>query len=261
MSNPEACVLKTDGINCDEEMAYAFTQSGANASIVHVNELKTGAKRLSDYSILAIPGGFSYGDDIASGRVLANELRSFMSDQIEQFREDQKPILGVCNGFQVEVLTGLLPFGNLGTQDFTLTRNSSGMFVCDWVNLKVEESVSRFVQPEDFDDMPIPMQVAHGEGRFTGSIVNLERLADSGLIVFRYAKEDGSPAFGSHPDNPNGSSLDIAGVCDPSGLILGLMPHPERSVAGFHADRSRTESARNAASVIFGNIVNYAREL
>src|SRR5688572_17610217 len=137
----EVCVLKTDGINCDAEMAHAFEVAGARPEVVHVNQLRSGDRRLSQYGVLAIPGGFSYGDDIASGQVLAAELSSFLSDQLQRFVDDDKPVLGVCNGDQVLMRTGLLPNGTLGKQQATLAENTSGRFECRWIDLAVAESV------------------------------------------------------------------------------------------------------------------------
>lgn len=259
MVNPEVCVLKTDGINCEEEMAYAFEVNGGNPSIVHVNELRDGSKRLDDFGILAIPGGFSYGDDIASGKVLANELTSFLYDQLQAFVDKEKPILGVCNGDQVLVRTGLLPNGTLGEQSATLTDNEVGRFECRWIDLAVGRSVCRFVQPEDFVEQPLPMQTAHGEGRFFGDDQTIDRLKKNGQIVFRYTAPDGSKPTG-YPENPSGSLDNVAGICDPTGTILGMMPHPERSIGAFHPHRVRTDAARGAANVLFRNIVNYAKE-
>ncbi len=258
MRAPEVCVLKTDGINCDTEMAYAFEVAGGRPDIVHVNQLRGGERRLGQYRVLAIPGGFSYGDDIASGKVLAVELTSFLSDQLQEFVDDGRPILGVCNGDQVLARTGLLPNGTLGDQQITLARNTSGRFECRWIELAVAKSVCKFVCPEDFEEQPIPMQTAHGEGRFFGSDDDIRRLIENGQVVFRYANRDLSEPV-NHPANPNGSLDTIAGICDPSGLILGMMPHPERSVAAFHPHRARTELARSAANTIFSNIVQYTR--
>lgn len=260
VSNPEVCVLKTDGTNCDMEMGYAFETAGASSEIIHINQLRSGEKRLQDFDILALPGGFSYGDDIASGKVLANELTSLLSDQIQKHIEHNKPVLGICNGDQVLMRTGLLPERSLGKQTATLTGNTIGRFECRWVDLAVGRSVCRYVQPDDFEELPIPMQTAHGEGRFVSSKEQLQRLNDDGQVVFRYVQADGSPATG-YPENPSGSLDDIAGICDPSGLILGMMPHPERSITAFHPHRIRTELARTAASILFKNIVDYAKQL
>lgn len=259
MANPEVCVLKTDGINCDMEMAYAFESSGGSPEIVHINQLRSGERSLSDFSALAIPGGFSYGDDIASGKVLATELTSYLSDQLQGFIDEEKPVIGVCNGFQVLVRTGLLPNRTLGEQQATLADNEIGRFECRWIDLAVGQSACRFVKPEDFEEA-IPMQTAHGEGRFFADPATIDDLKANGQVVFRYVSPDGTPANG-FPTNPNGALEDIAGVCDPTGTVLGMMPHPERSIAAFHPYRARTAVARAAAAGIFTNIVNYARSL
>lgn len=258
MNNPEVCILKTDGINCDEELANAFQVAGAEPEVVHVNQLRSGERGLDQYDVLGIPGGFSYGDDVASGKVLATELTSYLSDQLQGFVDKGKPVLGICNGFQVLVRTGLLPNRTLGEQKVTLADNEVGRFECRWIDLAVGQSVCRFVSPEDFSEEPIPMQTAHGEGRFFGSEDDIRRLEENGQVVFRYTTLYLEEPSG-YPENPNGSIDDIAGICDPSGLVLGMMPHPERSVAAFHPYRVRTEPARNAANAIFTNIVNYAR--
>ncbi|HET7059864.1 MAG TPA: phosphoribosylformylglycinamidine synthase I [Candidatus Saccharimonadales bacterium] len=260
MSTPEVCVLKTDGVNCDEETMYAFEAAGGSPELVHVNQLRSGERRLKDYGVLALAGGFSYGDDIASGKVLANELTSYLSDQLQEFVEDEKPAIGICNGFQVLTGTGLLPAVELGQQQLTLATNDSGRFECRWVNLTIPASVSRFVKPEDFDVSAVPMQVAHKEGKLVGPPPDITRLAANRQVVFRYSTGRGTPTD-TYPYNPNGSMDNIAGITDPSGLILGMMPHPERSVAAFPPDRSQIEIARHASESIFKNIVAYAKEL
>lgn len=261
MVNPAVCVLKTDGTNCDMEMSYAFEEVGGSPELVHINQLRSAEKRLTDYGVLAIPGGFSYGDDIASGKVLATELTSYLSDELQTFVDQDKPVFGVCNGFQVLVRTGLLPYGGVGIQGLTLANNEQGRFECRWVDLMVGQSVCRFIQPEDFVEYPLPMQVAHGEGRFLGREMEVLDLAENNQIVFQYTTPNLIQPDGIFPDNPNGSMLDIAGICDPCGTVLGMMPHPERSVDSFHPDRARTEDARTAANIIFSSIVNYAREV
>lgn len=266
MANPEICVLQTDGTNCDKEMAYAFDSNGARAEIVHVNQLRHGSRQLNDFAGLGIPGGFSYGDDIVSGKVLANELTSYLGEQVREFTnsDNPRPVLGVCNGFQVLVRAGVLPFGTLGEQQMTLTHNQRGRFECRWVNLRLEigRTICRFVPEESFINSVVPMQVAHGEGRFIGRQQDIADLEQNGQVVFRYAGVAGQEtARGLFPYNPNGSMNDIAGICDPTGTILGMMPHPERSIQAFHPHRIQTEDARYAAKVLFGNIVDYAKEL
>jgi len=255
MSAPAICVLKTDGINCDGEMDFAFENAQAQPDVVHVNQLRSGERRFADYGALVIPGGFSYGDDIASGKVLANELTSYLSDQLLEFVHQDKPILGVCNGFQVLARTGLLPSRTLGEQQVSLAQNSNGRFDRRWIELSVSDSICEFVSAKDFDEATIPMEIAHGEGRFVASDNTLQSLEDNGQLVFRYAPSE----LVADPYNPNGSMHDIAGICDESGLILGMMPHPERSIAAMHPYRARTEAAYQAATVIFRNIVDFAR--
>lgn len=259
MTNPNVCVLKTDGINCDMEMAYAFEVAGGRPETVHINQLREGDRSLSDFGALAIPGGFSYGDDVASGRILANELTSYLSDQLQAFVDEEKPIIGVCNGFQVLVKTGLLPARTLGVQEASLVDNDSARFVCRWFDLAVGETVCKFIQPEDTDGLTIPMQVAHGEGKFLAPDSEIQKLKENGQVVFRYAPQDGR-AQSDHPYNPNGSIDDIAGICDETGLILGMMPHPERSIEAFHPDRSRTALAREMATTLFKNVMLFVNE-
>jgi phosphoribosylformylglycinamidine synthase len=258
IKKPEICVLKTDGINCDAETAFAFEQASGAAKIVHINQLREHTEDLKNFQGLAIPGGFSYGDDVASGKVLAVELTSHLSEQMQQFVDDGKPVIGICNGFQVLARTGLLPSRLLGEQQVTLANNDSRKFECRWIDLAVGASACKFVRPEDFVELPIPMQVAHGEGKFVTSDNQINRLVSNGQVVFRYATREGTPTS-DYPDNPNGSIDNIAGVCDPSGLVLGMMPHPERSVASHHPNRVRTLVARQAGQVIFDNIVHYAK--
>lgn len=258
MTKPNVCVLKTDGINCDEEMSYAFEVASGIPETVHINQLRSGEKKLANYSILALPGGFSYGDDIASGKVLANELTTFLSDQLNEFKGQKKPILGVCNGFQVLVRTGLLPEGELGKQVATLSTNEKGRFECRWIDLAIGNSVCKFIKPEDFAEQPIPMQIAHGEGRFVADDNVINKIHKNKQVIFEYSTPDLQRPSG-YPDNPNGSIDDIAGICDPTGLIVGMMPHPERSIGAFHPNRKRTQLSRTVAETIFKNIVDYVK--
>ena len=148
---PKVLVLKADGTNRDHEMAYAFKVAGGDPEIVHVNELRSGLKKMSDYQILALPGGFAYGDDIVSGKILAIELTSFLRAEMKKFIERKDTaIIGVCNGFQVLVRTGLLPFRKIGEMDVTLTNNDSGHFECRWIKVKVnEKNASKFLEGMD----------------------------------------------------------------------------------------------------------------
>lgn len=228
---PRVAILKTDGINCDEETANAFETAGGQAEIVHVNQFRSKEDSLKNYQILTIPGGFSYGDDVFSGKILALELNSFLEDEIREFVYTKESlILGICNGFQVLVRTGLLPFGEIGQMKATLAHNESGHFECRWVNLNVEtgSACSFLAGMDDF----VSYQVAHGEGKFYAQPDVIEKIETDNLVVFRYANSLNNPTQ-DYPSNPNGSINAIAGVCDPTGRVLGLMPHPERFVRQY----------------------------
>lgn len=224
MVQPRVCVLKTDGINRDEEMAYAFTLAGGLPQVIHINTLAERQDTLQEYQILGIPGGFSYGDDVAAGKVLAVELLSRMRDQFAAFVERGGVVLGVCNGFQVLVRTGLLPFGELGHQRLTLALNSSAYFECRWVRIRVEVSNCVFTQgcAEQLWEVP----VAHGEGRLSGDQAALEGVETRKLVTLRFVDGKGNTAL-DYPANPNGSPGGITGLTDPTGRVMGLMPHPE----------------------------------
>jgi len=249
-------VLRTAGTNCDVETEYAFRKVGATAERVHVNRLVENPDRLDHVQVLAIPGGFSYGDDIASGKLLANEIRFRMSDELRRFVEAGKLIIGICNGFQVLVKAGLLPGLADGEVQATLTFNDSGRFEDRWVYLRAETAGCAFVKPGE--DMYIP--VAHGEGKFAAGRKVLKELDERGLVVFRYVGPDGADGAG-YPWNPNGSMGDIAGICDPTGRIFGLMPHPERHVEPTQHPRWTREGlkAEGDGVKVFRNAVEFAR--
>lgn len=236
---PRVCVIRSDGTNCDRETKYAFELVGADAHIVLLESLVTGQdpvlerkENLDDYDILAIPGGFSYGDYIASGRVFVEYMKFGLGDKLMRFIEAKKPIIGICNGFQVLVKGGFLggvePIsnGNL-VQRASLTYNENYRFRCDWVKLSRPLGSDRkkciWTRGIGMIDLPI----AHGEGDFQAPDDVIERLFESNQIVFQYSDENGYPTM-EFPKNPNGSKRSVAGICDYSGLVLGLMPHPER---------------------------------
>ncbi len=218
---PRVCVLKTDGVNCNEETAHAFELAGGSPEQVHVNTLRNSRSKLLDYQILALSGGFSYGDDVASGRILAVELISRLRNSLDGFVDHGGLIIGICNGIQVLVKTGLLPFLTIGRQHVTLTDNDIGHFRCAWVPLEVKQSPCIFTQ--GLIGMTIELPIAHGEGKFVAMPTVLQQVEDDGLVAIRY-KSDVFPA------NPNGSLHNIAGICDSTGRVFGLMPHPERFV-------------------------------
>jgi phosphoribosylformylglycinamidine synthase len=229
---PRTLVLRAAGANCDGETAYAFELAGAASELVHINRLLADPSLLDGYQILAIPGGFSYGDDISAGRILANQIVHHLGDVVRGFIESGRPVIGICNGFQVLVKTDLLPGSITGRsgQTATLTNNDCGRFVDRWVRLGAVKR-SKCVWTDGLQPPLIELPVAHGEGKFIPGDDSVRRaLWENGQVALVYAREDGSPARGQFPDNPNGSVDDIAGVCDSSGLVFGLMPHPERYV-------------------------------
>lgn len=240
MIKPKVCILRADGTNCDVELHYAFEKFGGAPEYVHVNQLRAKSKKLAVFQILALPGGFSYGDDVASGKILAVELVSFLKDQIQEFVAKKGLIIGICNGFQVLVRTGLLPFNRLGQMDATLAQNSSGHFECRWVRVKLEKSNCVFLNKTPTFEVKsshtskvsssiLELPVNHGEGKFFANNETMLTMEQSNLVVFRYVNPSGNPTQ-HYPENPNGSINAIAGVTDPTGRILGMMPHPEKFV-------------------------------
>jgi len=230
IQNPEsdvkALVLTGYGLNCDHETAYAFELAGAGAERVHINSLIDGTKRLADFQIMAFVGGFSWGDDHGAGVIQAVRMRTNIGDTILKFVEDGNLVIGICNGFQALVNLGLLPGldGDYRSRTVALTTNDCGRFRDDWVHLNSNpDSPCVFTRGLQTLDLPI----RHGEGKLFAEPAVLDRLIEGGQVVLQYTLPDGSPANGAFPYNPNGSVYDIAGICDPTGRILGLMPHPE----------------------------------
>jgi phosphoribosylformylglycinamidine synthase len=260
---PRTLILRTAGVNCDQETAHAFDLAGSTPEFLHVNQLLERPDRMADYQLLAIPGGFSYGDDIAAGRIFANQIRHHLADAFAAFIDAQKPILGVCNGFQVLDKTDLLP-GRLAGRDgqtCTLTNNDCGRFVDRWIHLAARSK--KCVWTAGLDRLELP--IAHGEGKFVPADDSIRKsLWDNDQVALVYVRPDGSPASGESPANPNGSADDIAGVCDASGLVFGLMPHPERFVDAIqHPAWTRRGAATAAAGEglkIFQNAVRHVSE-
>ena len=225
MSTPRILVLRTAGTNCDREAVHACELVGADVDLMHVGNLLDRPALLERYHLLLLPGGFSYGDDLGGGRILANEIRYRLGDAVRAFVADGKLVLGICNGFQVLVKAGLLPGGGDGSPTVTLADNDSARFEDRWVHLEVTSDASIFLDPGDRLYLP----VAHAEGKLVArDDAVLDEIRESGRDVLRYVTDDGGPA--SYPDNPNGSIRGVAGLCDPTGRILGLMPHPESHV-------------------------------
>ncbi len=263
-AKPGVIVLTGYGINCEEETCWAFERAGARGRIVHVNDLVEAPRMLDDCQIFVVPGGFSYGDDTGSGKALANKLRNRLSEELQNFVDKDRLVLGVCNGFQVLTSLGLLPFRRVGEPRVALTHNRSARYECRWVTLKVEQSVCVFTR--NLKVLRIP--VAHGEGRFTTDGETYRKLEEGRQIALRYAFSDGRPAGGRFPYNPNGSLGDVAGICDPTGRVFGLMPHPERAFLFIQrddwfrtADRLRREGKELPTladgALLFQNAVAY----
>jgi phosphoribosylformylglycinamidine synthase len=271
MREVNALVLTGYGLNCDNETAFALEQAGAAARRVHINALIDGEVRLEDFHLMVFIGGFGWGDDHGAGVIQALRMKTALGQRLVDFVASGRLVLGICNGFQALVNLGLLPGleGDYRTRAVALIGNACGKFRDQWVRMQVEsDSPCVFTRGIRIADLP----VRHGEGRFYADPQVIRRLEAGGQIVLRYAGADGRPAGGRFPDNPNGSVEDIAGICDATGRVFGLMPHPE----GYndwtnHPDwlRDRERAARAGKSIgqgptvgirMFLNAVEYCRK-
>jgi phosphoribosylformylglycinamidine synthase subunit PurQ / glutaminase len=261
MGRVKVMVLRAAGSNCDRETAHAFKMAGAAPELAHINSLIGGSRSLSGYSILAIPGGFTYGDDIASGKIMANQLRFKLKKSLLDFLCAGKLIIGICNGFQVLVKAGILPAvsGFFEKIEASLSINDSGKFEDRWVHLKRQKSVCAWTKGiKDICLLP----VAHGEGKFVPESGEfLDKLRKNGQIALAYCGNDGKET--GYPGNPNGSVAGVAGICDPSGRVFGLMPHPERHIfMSHHPHWTRLKKPSEPDGMaIFKNGVSAARNL
>lgn len=269
MSEVTSCILRVGGTNCDVETKRTLDDfEGVRSEVVRINELGNG-KELLDYDSLVIPGGFSYGDHVRAGSVFAQSIKTRLGEELLEFARDGRPILGICNGFQVLVEAGLLP-GFEGVSEYpkaSLAINESAVYECRWANLKNDNRGNCIFTREIEEGENLYIPVAHAEGRFILEKEReeefLENLEDNDQIVLRYSDEDGNYAEGEYPKNPNGSLYDIAGICDPSGKIFGLMPHPERAYYGFQLpDWTRKKSLPEHADgrLIFESMVEYLKD-
>jgi phosphoribosylformylglycinamidine synthase len=284
----KTAVLFTAGTNCDEETIQAFHSAGAKAERVHLNFLKKKKHLLKEYQILVIPGGFTYGDYISAGKILANELKYILEESVNEFINQGKLIIGICNGFQVLVKAGILPglTKSLATealrtrrikdkisvnsvspwhssffskQTVTLDTNDSNRFECRWIFLKPNPK-SPCIFTRGMNKV-ISIPVAHAEGKFiTDNNKTLQNIKENNQIVFTYCDENGKKA--KYPYNPNGSVAEIAGICDASGRIFGLMPHPERASSIYQYPNWHTLKGKFEPDglKVFVNAVNYAKE-
>jgi phosphoribosylformylglycinamidine synthase len=267
MAQPDVLILRAPGTNCDVETAYAFEKAGAKTTTQHVNRLLDEPGLLARFQILCIPGGFSFGDDVAAGRIFAVQMQHHLAAQLTEFKAAGKLILGICNGFQVLIKSGVLLADEPAVgPPATLTYNDSGKYEDRWVRLGVQGTKCVFL--DGIERMYLP--VAHGEGKFIARDRDvLGRLEAAGQLVLRYLPlregQAATPVCVSHesplpfPDNPNGSMADVAGICDPTGRVLGLMPHPERHIDPTQHPRwTRGESGPVGDGLaVFLNAVKY----
>jgi len=267
--------LRAAGINCDLETEYALQLAGAEAERVHINRLIEDKSSLDQYQIIVFPGGFSYGDDVAAGKILANQVIHHLYEPVQKFIDDGKLAIGICNGFQVLVKAGILPGfeeriatedtetkeknkqSKISSQPVTITYNDSGKFEDRWVYLAPQTDRCVFIER----GRQIYLPVAHGEGKVvTRNAKTLEKLKSEGYVAFKYVDENGRE--GDYPVNPNGSVDSIAGLTDTTGRVLGLMPHPERFVRPTqHPHWSRLKDRRDGDGMtIFNNAVKYIQQ-
>ncbi len=256
MPTPRVMILRAPGTNCDRETAFAFELSGARAELTHINQLLENPRLPHDFQILCLPGGFSYGDDIAAGRILANQIRHHLQDALVDFKASGKLVLGICNGFQVLVKSGLL-FGAAAGGAATLTWNDSGKFEDRWVDLAAVGGRCVFLR----DVASLYLPVAHAEGKLVfRDLATQQQLDRQGQLVLRYSGVSrGGDGQVAYPDNPNGSQANVAGVCDETGRMFGLMPHPERHIDATHHPRWTRLDARGPGDglALFQNAVRY----
>ncbi len=257
MSKPRVLIMHVSGVNRDREAALACELAGGQPEIVHVNQLRAGERRLADYQMLVLPGGFSYGDDLGAGKLWAVDLLHYLREPLARFVETGRPVLGICNGFQALVKAGLLP-GPPPEQRVTLTRNASGRFECRWVYLRPNPA-GPCVFIQGVDEL-IHCPVAHGEGRFVPRDDGvLAELQAGEQVVLTYVDERGQPA--GYPHNPNGSVGGVAGICNAAGNVMGLMPHPEDHVFPQQHPRWTRGEAGGLGLALFENGVRYAGQV
>ena len=258
---PNVLILHANGTNRDHDAAQAIELAGGSPEIVHLNQLRRGHKHWRDYQMLVVPGGFSYADALGAGKLLALDLKEYFASEVGAFVESGKPVIGICNGFQALVKSGILPdpgFKN-GTPLATLTNNASGHFECRWVTLLPRSQTC--IWTRSMVD-PIYCPVAHGEGNFVCADDAIKsELVQRTQIALIYGGTGGKPAGGSYPDNPNGSTADIAGICNPAGNVLGLMPHPEDHIYPRQHPRWTAGDHCGSGLPLFTNGIQYSAQL
>ncbi|KAA0253435.1 MAG: phosphoribosylformylglycinamidine synthase I [Chloroflexi bacterium] len=261
---PQTLIIQAHGTNRDYDVAEALTLAGAEAHPVPLNDLRAGKKHFADYQMLVVAGGFSYADSLGAGKLLALDLNSYFNEEISTFVASGKPVIGICNGFQALVKSGILPGESpspagrgVRGEGATLTFNQQGHFECRWVTLK--PTSQRCIWTKGLENI-IECPIAHGEGNFQSSQLPITNYLSLDQIALTYAYADGSPANGEYPINPNGSILDIAGICNPQGNVLGLMPHPENHIHPYQHPQWTRGVKGNSGLVLFENGVKYAKD-
>jgi phosphoribosylformylglycinamidine synthase len=261
---PRALVLLAHGTNRDQDVAEALTLCGAAPEIVPLNSLHEGKRRWADYQMLVLPGGFSYADALGAGKLLAIDMQTYFTDEIQKFVMAGKPVIGICNGFQALVKAGILPgekreqSESKSKEQATLTFNAGGHFECRWVTLRPNSQ--KCVWTRNLSEL-IECPIAHGEGNFqVSNSPLLVRLGSLDQIALVYVRANNKPANGEYPANPNGSVLDIAGICNPQGNVLGLMPHPENHIHAWQHPQWQRGVEQHSGLVLFRNGVKYAEE-
>ncbi len=260
----KALIITGVGLNCERETAAAFQSAGAESTLVHINDLLSGKADMGDFHILAFIGGFSFGDHIGSGTVFANKIKFKLKQDLNRFIESGKLVIGICNGFQTLTRLGLAPAldGKRFEQQAALAHNDSGVFRDDWVTM-VANPESKCIFTKGISKIRMPIR--HGEGKFIADPAMIDRIEKENLVVLRYSGADGSAAKG-FPENPNGSIHDIAGICDTTGRVFGLMPHPEAFLSPYNAPDWQLQKIENRlpewgeGKIIFDNAVAYAKE-
>ncbi len=264
MSKVKALIITGFGLNCQNETACAFETAGASADQIHLNDLLADKERLHHYQILAFIGGFSFGDHLGAGTVFSNRVKAQLSEQLQKFVSDGKLVIGICNGFQTITRLGLVPAtGDLFEQEVALAFNKQEVFRNSWCTLKAEQE-SPCVWTKDIDVIPLPYR--HGEGRFCVKNEEvLKTLEDEKLVCLRYADPETDEVTMEFPHNPNGSINSIAGICDRTGRIFGLMPHPEAYLSPFNHPHWTDQKINNVLPEeglglkLFRNAVEYAK--
>jgi phosphoribosylformylglycinamidine synthase I len=254
---PKALVLQAHGSNRDFDVMDALSLAGADPTGVPLNDLRMNNALFRDYNLIVLPGGFSYADALGAGKLLALDLASYFAEEISAFVDSGKPVIGICNGFQALVKSGILP-GNSEGQS-TLTFNLQGHFECRWVDLKPVSQ--KCIWTKDLNEN-ITSPIAHGEGNFqVTELFPFSSFIEQDQIALAYVHADGSSANGEYPANPNGSMMDIAGICNPQGNVLGLMPHPENHIYTWQHPRHTRGERSGSGLKLFENGVKYTKQL